>query len=247
MPVFQTEVVSESDVLIVSFSGLLGRFIPFEFSKTTQTLSYNRIHVRDPYKLFYLAGVDENGFDHLRERLRAEMSRFNVKKVIFIGASSGGFAALLFGHLLGADCIHAFAPRIHLQLTKMVAEGDYKSVLNRLLTVWKLHRRLSVEHRQFLDLKPLLNSDKPRTTRTYLHACASCIDAVRVRYVHDCPNTRLFFYPCSEHNVAKVLVQSNYIQAMLQRQNLDAPEKIYRKFYGNFDQPSFHSPIPAGG
>jgi len=235
VPVFRTEEVPGSDVLIVSFSGLFGAFVRFEFSNTTERLSYNRIQVRDPYRLFFLLGVDENGFDHLRERLRVEIDRFQAKKVIFIGASAGGYAALLFGHLLGADYIHAFSPRAHLQLLRMVWEGDYKSVLNRFPTVWTLHWKLPAHHRRFLNLKPLLNESRGKPIRTHLHACAHCIDAVRIRYLEDCPNTKLFLYPGAEHNVSKLLVRSNCLHTMLQERNLDTPEQVYREFYGEIE------------
>jgi hypothetical protein len=235
VPVFQTDLVPESDVLIVSFSGLFGVFIPFDFFMTTKMLSYNRILVRDPYQLFYLRGVDENGFDHLLERLRAEIARIKARTVIFIGASAGGFASILFGHLLGADYIHAFAPRTHLKLTEMARELDYKSLINRFPMVMKLNYRLSSQHRRFLDLKPLVAASEGKPIRTNLHACAYCPDAARVKYLKGCPNTKIFLYPCNDHNVAKLLVQSKCLHTMLLKQNLDTPEQAYREFYGDFD------------
>jgi hypothetical protein len=238
VPVFQTDLVPGSDVLIVSFSGLFGVFNkerPFDFFMTTSMLSYHRIMLRDPYGLFYLRGIDENGFEHLLERLRGEIKRIAPRKIIFIGASAGAFAAVLLGHLLDVDYIHGFAARGHFKLIEMIRQQDYKSLFNRLPTMLKLRMKLPPEHRAYLDLKPLLNSRKGAKTLTNLHACAFCVDANRVGYLRGCPNTTIFLYPCNDHNVAKILVKSKCLHEMLQVENLATPQAVYEKFYGDFD------------
>jgi len=240
-PVYQTELVQDSDVLIVSFSGLFGflnnKERPFDFFMTAKMLAYNRILIRDPYNLFYLRGVDENGFEHLLERFRADIKKIQPRKIIFIGASAGGFAAVLFGHLLGADYIHAFGTRVHFKISKIIQYGDIKSLLNRLPTIFKLTFLLPPQHRCYLDLKSFLkeNINPNPNTKTNLHACAYCVDAARANYLKDIPNTRIFLYPCEQHNVAAILLKSQCLHYMLLKQNLDTPEDVYKKFYGDFD------------
>ena len=242
-PSYQVKLVPESDILIVSFSGLSGSMVststdrPFDFFMTTKLLEYNRIVIRDPYDLFYLHGVDENGFDYLVERLRLEIARIQPRKVIFIGASAGGYGALLFGHLLGADYIHAFGTRGHIRLGKILQQRDFKSLLNRLPTIFRLLLSLDPAHRRYLDLKPVLRDaiNPNPNTKIHLHACAYCVDAARAQYLSESANTQVFLYPCDQHNVAAVLLKSHCLTAMLQRNNLDRAEEVYENFYPDFD------------
>jgi len=236
-PVYQKDLVPGSGALIVSFSGLTGVFNedrPFDFFMTTNVLGYNRIMVRDPDGSFYLKGIDANGFDHLVSRLRDDIESIKPQRTIFIGPSSGAYAAVLFGHLLGADYVHAFAPRGHFRPLKAFLQRDFKSLINRSPLMLKLPWNLPPEHRQYLDLKPLLQGGPKPQTKMVLHACAYCIDARRVQYLADCPGITIFLYPCDCHNVARVLVKSGCLLELLLEKNLDQPEEVYRAFYGDF-------------
>jgi len=236
-PIFQTEVKPDSDVLIISFSGLFGFFDqmrPFDFFMITKMLAYNRIMLRDPAQLFYLRGIDETGFDGLLERLRSEIKRINAKTLLFVGASSGGYAAILFGHLLGADYVHAFGARGHLKIGEILRQRDCKAMINRMHIVTLLNCSLPPRHRFHLDLKPLLYRNVNPDMKINLHACAHCIDAKRARHLKDCPNTKIFLYPCNTHRVAASLIKSGCLRDYFKKENLDQSEDVYQKYYGDF-------------
>ncbi len=94
----------------------------------------NLILVRDPFERNYEVGVGSPLgsvtmlASWLRER-REEMS--HVREVYTLGHSSGGFGALLFGHLLEADRVFSFSPRA----ARIVgAEAAKETLLRRLAT-----------------------------------------------------------------------------------------------------------------
>src|SRR5690349_9376454 len=88
--------------LIVSFAGL-GE--PYNFVKTLKGVRANIIYLRDPNHNWYLNGLYGVG-DTVKEVanfLHEKQKLFESKTVCVIGASAGGFAAILYGQLLSAD------------------------------------------------------------------------------------------------------------------------------------------------
>ena len=85
-----------------------------DFLQLSGLAGRNLILVRDPYEVNYERGVAPHLGSSaalaawIREK-RAEMT--HVRDVHCLGHSSGGYGALLFGHLIGADSVFAFSPR----------------------------------------------------------------------------------------------------------------------------------------
>jgi hypothetical protein len=85
-----------------------------EFLSLAKLGGRNLILVRDPFERNYDLGIGAPYgspialANWIKER-RAEMD--HVREVYTLGHSSGGFGALLFGHLLEVDRVFAFSPR----------------------------------------------------------------------------------------------------------------------------------------
>jgi len=104
--------------MIIAFGGLRGALgvPPFEFFKLTDDLLVNKIYLRDLDQLFYhsgLLGISEN-IDETVAFLKQQIAESGANKVVIFGNSMGGYAALLFGVLLGADVVHAFVPQTYI-------------------------------------------------------------------------------------------------------------------------------------
>lgn len=110
------EIQKDSEAIIVSFGGKLkqfGRILPFEF------LNFLDAHYPDTSKLFiidktqnsYHSGLEgitttiDDTVEFLREKIKP------YKYVYFLGVSSGGYAAILFGSLLKVTAVIAFIPQ----------------------------------------------------------------------------------------------------------------------------------------
>jgi hypothetical protein len=197
--------------LVIAFTGLQGglNVTPFDFFSATGLLSSSRILLRDPSNLLYLTGVGSEAptFWTLLERLRAELARLNPERVTCVGTSSGGYAALLFGHLLEVDQVHAFGPTIQASVLMAAVAGDWHQVLQMAtpqhlmmdlripLSVWKFRR-----------LDSALRKWNGRTNYT-IHVCEQFLpDVKRVAPMRGLPHIEIAMHPCKTHAVARHLI-----------------------------------------
>jgi hypothetical protein len=236
--VVHIDIQPDSDTLIVAFTGKAAKFNmirPFDFFQLTGLLHYSRILIREPWHYSYLKGIDKTGLNGLVEWLGNEIQRIAAKRVIFIGVSSGGYAALILGHLLNPDYVHSFSPFTYFDLKNAIRNGDYKNaVLRWPLAMFRLNVMVPASSRRYLDMKPVLMENTGRT-RFFIHACAHSSDRTRAEHLKDCPRTRIFLYPCETHNVTWPMLKSRCIKELLKEENLDRTEEVYLKFYGDFD------------
>jgi len=121
--------------LILSFSFVDWKELPiFDFFGRTKKLEaatgqrFNRILVRDPSNGWYHRGVPGLGahVDEVAGTLRGLIQSIRPSRVITIGQSMGGYAAILFGTLIRADRIVAFGPLSHLDPVEATRTGDLR-------------------------------------------------------------------------------------------------------------------------
>lgn len=73
---------------------------------------FSRIFVRDHFQVWYQAGLHGRGSpDTLARQLAALIQAIAPTRTLTLGTSAGGFASLLFGHLVGARTSLAFSPQ----------------------------------------------------------------------------------------------------------------------------------------
>ena len=106
--------------LVISF-GSNGRLrddennVPlFDFKGALSELkNFDKLFIRDLRRQYYLNGI-KNSAPSIRELQDLIQRYIRSKKynhVVTIGASSGGFGAILYGNLINADCMIAFNPQ----------------------------------------------------------------------------------------------------------------------------------------
>lgn len=105
-----------SDTLIVSFAGYakqVGGIPRHEFVRflETQFAHTSRHFYMDPDVNLYHNGIRglTKSVDETADYLRKEVQGY--RNVLFLGASGGGYAAILFGSLLGVQSVVAFIPQ----------------------------------------------------------------------------------------------------------------------------------------
>ncbi|MBU8547287.1 MULTISPECIES: tetratricopeptide repeat protein [Roseomonadaceae] len=85
----------------------------FSFYKNLEKLPFSRVYVRDPFDCWFQRGVGK-GVDSpeaLVEHLSRVLARLRPLRRVTMGSSMGGYAALLFGHLLRVDSVFAMSPQ----------------------------------------------------------------------------------------------------------------------------------------
>ena len=116
-----------SPVLVVAFTGirdLLGG-IPFEFGRTMGQVPCATLFVRDIDHRWYQYGSDDsNAPDAVVHRIRSTAAKVGANRLVCLGNSMGGFGALMFGSLLQADAVMAFAPQTAIRPALTDSIGD---------------------------------------------------------------------------------------------------------------------------
>jgi pimeloyl-ACP methyl ester carboxylesterase len=114
--------------LLVAFGGLNQRpGLPvFEFLRVTDEIPVNRIYLRDEHLSWYHAGVAgmSTSIDGTVDPLRALMAEHGSERCVMVGNSAGGYAAILFGVLCGADEVVSFVPQTFLDRRQRIRNRD---------------------------------------------------------------------------------------------------------------------------
>jgi len=137
---------NENDTLIVSFAGQgfgYGGIAQFEFVNflNAHYKDYDKRFYLDRHRMWYHRGIDEVSNDiagtlsYLAEQIKP------YKRVIFIGSSAGGYAAILFGSLLAVDTVIAFRPQTNIaNFSKpYLSEPQYHNLRGFINTTTKYH------------------------------------------------------------------------------------------------------------
>jgi molybdopterin converting factor small subunit len=120
-------------ILIVSFGGSAQKFSgipPFEFLRSLNEWypDIDKKFYKDLNYSWYHHGIKDitSNIDETVVYLRKVICDY--KKVIFIGASAGGYAAILFGSLLSITDVIAFIPQTILVREDLNLEEKYKNL-----------------------------------------------------------------------------------------------------------------------
>lgn len=117
------------DVLLVTFAGMgwkqsIPTFIFYNFLK--QYTNIDKLFLRDINCRYYMSGL-KNSTMSLEETvslIKEKIAHKKYKKIIGLGCSAGGFAAILYGELLKFDKVLAFAPQTVINKKKDELIGD---------------------------------------------------------------------------------------------------------------------------
>jgi len=93
-------------VTVIAFSGMAGVNRIYEWTRSFDGIEANFIGVRDEAKCWYQRGTSE-----IVRAVRTAVVGVGGSYVITLGASAGGFAALMFAKVLRANRILAFCPQ----------------------------------------------------------------------------------------------------------------------------------------
>ncbi len=206
----------ESRTLLLAFGGMVGRIgiPPFEFFSLTGGMPVKRLFVRDLRQAWYHRGIPGAGstIAEVANSLRALLGRCEIDRLVLAGTSAGGYAALVFGSLLGADMVLCFAPQTVLDLDVLAAMDDHRwdDRLGRQLAAGAVDRR-------WTDLREALPAARRADTEYRIYFA----DAVRQDRLHaerlaDLEGVRLYRFGHGAHNIARSLRDAGALSRVLQ-------------------------------
>lgn len=203
-------------VLMFAFGGFAnGIGLPmFEFNNLTRGLeSINKIYLRDKYGVWYHRGLSDIGgnIDGIASFLQQYTSHPATQRIIVFGNSGGGYAALLFGHILKADEVHAFNPLTFLNPIRRIVLRDVLSWKPTLTLLYAYRAQ-----RKYYDLKKVL-SKSPSTPR-HFHIYFSAnrrSDRLHATRIKSIPGIHLHPYQYGQHNLVRMLKKSGELSQIV--------------------------------
>jgi pimeloyl-ACP methyl ester carboxylesterase len=120
----------DSRTLLIAFGGMhrdMG-MPPFEFFSATRAIATKRLFVRDLRRAWYHQGIDGHGetITAAAASLNELVAQHEVDRLVAVGSSAGGYAALVFGTLLGADTVLSFGPQTVIDPATIASIGDHR-------------------------------------------------------------------------------------------------------------------------
>lgn len=182
---------------------------------------FNHLFIRDIHNSWYHRGIPGLGrhVDEAAGTLRGLIRSMGVARVITIGQSMGGYAAIMFGVLLGAERILSFVPLSHLDPDEAIRQGD-----RRFLRV--MHDlRANPPKSLYDDLPRMLKDPSFRGDLHVLYGThpghddgvSSNLDALHAFRIASYKKTFLHPWPASGHTLVKWLIDHGHIDETMSR------------------------------
>src|SRR2546430_8655962 len=161
------EFSSASSTLLIAFAAMSTVSPPpFHFFEFTSGLGVKRLFVRDPASVWYQRGVPGFGetIDEVAAALQSIIDEQDIERMVVIGSSAGGYAALAFGTLLRADLVLSFAPQSTLDRESLDELGD-----QRWAGAFKALDALGGPDPRWIDLRAALPRERHADTAYEVH------------------------------------------------------------------------------
>lgn len=200
--------------LLIAFGGIAGKLgvTPFEFFNLSKGFDVNRIYVRDLSQAWYhrgLPGVADN-IDGIVTFLREKINQYQAKKVILVGNSMGGYAAILFGILLDADIVHAFSPQTFINRLNRLRYLDRR---------WRkqLQNTYRLVDKRYFDLRPVLkaNHKKLKCKFNIFYSHTHRLDRIHAEHLRSLPNVNLYAFQSGGHRLVGHLRDSGELNKII--------------------------------
>ena len=195
---------SKNRSLLIAFGGIAGKMgvTPFEFFNMSRGFNVNRIYVRDLAQVWYHVGLPgiADDIDGVVSFLREKISQSHVNKVILVGNSMGGYAAILFGILLDADIVHAFSPQTFIDRRNRFRYFDRR---------WRkqMKNTYRLADKKYFDLRSLFHGSQVKLKCKFniFYSNAHRLDRIHAGRLRSQPNVNLHAFEDGGHRLVKHL------------------------------------------
>lgn len=205
------------DRLLVCFASFAfqTQIPPFAFVRCTCNIDTDKIYMRDIYSLWYHRGIPgiAQKIDEIPIFLKQHIESKAYRKVVFVGNSTGGYAAILNGCLTRIHHVIAFSPKTNLHpLWRLTHQDWHWFILRRL---WRLVRNPTSQW-EYFDLKKVL-LEHPGPTRYDIHySTVKRYDRFNVERLKDIKGVKLHAYSHSGHNLVAKIKEEGQITRIIE-------------------------------
>lgn len=159
----------------------------FEWYHTRINKAYKHIFIRDIFKQWYLAGInkDINTPNKLIEFIKKETKEY---KVITVGSSAGGYAAILYGSFINTTYSLVFNPQFEIKSLLEKSSEEKNPLLFRMKN----------ERFDYFDITPYINK---KIKIFYFNSNQSPWDTEQSNYVKSINNVIQIFFKSKHHGI----------------------------------------------
>lgn len=188
--------------LLVSFGGIKsGIGMPvYEFYKSLANLKCDKIFIKDVNQAWYHKGVNSeiDDVNKLRNFLKSFISINSYSRIVFVGNSMGGYAAILFGSMLNIDHVLAFSPQTFIDKLNRFRFQD-KRWSNELSYVYSRNSH----QKKYYNLSSLLKKNKLSTIFDIHYSELNKLDSIHAQRLKNIDNINLYSYNMGDHNLIR--------------------------------------------
>lgn len=160
----------------------------FEWYGTRIIGAYKHIFIRDVFKQWYLKGINKE-LDSIHKVASFLKMETQGCQIVTLGSSSGGFAAVLFGSLLGAKKIISFNGQFEVHSLLETSKPSIDPILFR--------NKDTALAKQY-DIKPYIN---PTSNIYYFYSNASAWDVSQREHVKDLKFIKVIQFRTGHHGI----------------------------------------------
>ena len=159
--------------------------------------------IRDLRQVWYQGGLPEVGDNiySIAHFIRTQIDQQGCKKIVTIGNSAGGYAALLFGSILCVDKVIAFSPQTFLNLKNRVIHFDSRWSKQ----IREMYRIPGLE-KPTLDLVDVFSrQDCAKTKFNIFYSQKDRLDTIHAKRMDKFPNIDLHDFNYGGHQLVRWL------------------------------------------
>lgn len=206
---FKAEGSGCADFACVTFGGIAqGLGVPvFEFFRTLQAAGIDSLFIRDPSQGWYQRPIPDLGADpgamaRRVSELAAEL--LPGRRIVTVGNSMGGFAAMLFARLCGFDAAVAFSPQTFIspELRARYGDGRWQDKMDSIAT---LHVG---------DLRPALEAGDPPAVQIFSGA-RDHLDVLHARHLEGLQGVSVTLLAECGHDASRWLKQQGRLESLI--------------------------------
>ena len=208
---------NNSDILLITFAGMgwkksVPTFIFYNFLKKYDNI--DKFFLRDIKMRYYLTGL-KNNTDNLNdtiEFIKKIITKKKYKKIIGLGCSAGGYAAILFGTLLQFDKIIAFSPQVVLTSKKESLIDDIYNAPQTCKWLSEMNKNDSF-YQKCLDLKNFIPFNNEINIHYSVNGTRGC-DKKHALYLES-NNCKIIEHPGNDHMIALTLRNNGKLKEII--------------------------------
>ncbi len=210
----EIELSENGSNLYVFFGGIAaGIAMPvFEFYNASKIINDHKIFLRDFSQSWYQNGLPSisNDIYSTAQFLTSQIEDIKPEKVYFVGNSMGGYAAILFGSLIGSVEVIAFAPQTFISPILRIRHRD-----NRWKKQIRSTYRKSFLKRKVWNLRPLLIRSSHNKKVSVFVSKVDKLDHKHASHIADIEGVNIYEFEDGGHGIVKLLRDQGKLPAIM--------------------------------